>query len=225
MTFLGNQTIGELNDLLANWDPRMADLGNAFAQFSPQWVNSDPGTFEDWSNDWAALGDRWTAARSAAQTFLNETSILPASTTSAQGAYDSIMKAIRQNYPPDGAAIKKGDWDDLYQRLTAAMGHAPPITTVQPTATDFDQQVLAATQPLDVLGMITGQIAPPKPSTAPSTPTSGIGWAFVGIMAGIAGAFGGSVMGPPGAIAGAAVGGVLGYELKNKISASLPSWL
>jgi hypothetical protein len=219
VTVAGIQTTGELQDLLNNWVPRMQELGDAFAKFGPQWEAQDPAAFVDFSSDWAALNDRWTPALAAAQSVI-ASAILPASMSPAQVEYNGIMKALRQNYPPDGAAIKKGDWDDLYQRLTTAQGTPPAITTVQPTAVDLDLQALQETAPLDVIAKLTGQEAP-----TPSSPTSSLGWALVGILAGVAGAFGGSLAGPPGAIAGAMVGGVAGYSLKGKLASVLPSWL
>jgi hypothetical protein len=62
----------------------------------------------------------------------------------AQGTFDGIMKALKQGYPPDGAMVQKGDFDDLSDRLTAA-GKAPDYSQMpQPTATDVDLKVLNA---------------------------------------------------------------------------------
>jgi hypothetical protein len=226
------QTLGDLKDLMANWVPRMQELGQAYGDFSPQWSNSDPAAFEDFTKDWSQLQARWGPAQSNAQAFIDAGSILPDALVNAQIPYDMVMKAIRQNYPPDGATMQKGDWDDLYQRLSTAKGGLIPITTVQPTAMDLSGDIFKATAQLDVIAALTGQQASALGGLvgsggkqSPSTSTSGAGWAFVGILAGVAGAFGGSVLGPPGALAGAALGGALGYSLKTKIAASLPSWL
>ena len=222
MTIAGEQTIGEVKDLLNNWDPRMTQLRTSYDSFQPQWSGTDSGTAMAFDTDLSALEDRWTAARTDAESAISS-AVLPDAYSPAQSVYDELMKAIRQNYPPDGATIMKGDYDDLLQRLSSAQLAAgqtpPPVPTVQPVAVDADLEALKATQPLDVVAKLTGALAP-----TPSKPTTGAGWGFVGLLAGVGGAVVGSMAGPPGFLAGAVAGGAAGYALKNKIASLMPSW-
>lgn len=216
MTIAGEQTIGEVKDLLNNWDPRMTQLRTSYDSFQPQWSGTDSGTAMAFDTDLSALEDRWTAARTDAESAISS-AVLPDAYSPAQSVYDELMKAIRQNYPPDGATIMKGDYDDLLQRLSTAQlaaGQTQTATatqpTVQPVAVDVDLNVIKA--------------IPPPPGSAPPKPTTSVGWGFVGLAAGVGGAVVGSMAGPPGFLAGAVAGGAAGYALKNKIASLMPSW-
>ncbi len=178
-TVNGAQTIAEVQDLLKNWDARMADLGREVNAFSGQWRAADPTAFDDFDRDQAALSIRYNKASSDAKAVISDSSWnpMPASMIPAQGAFDNIMKAIRQCYPPDGCPTSKGDFDDLYNRLSAAKAAAslpPPVmTTIQPTAQDTDLKVFNATAPLDVIAPIVGDTAP-----KPGSPLAVFAWMY-----------------------------------------------
>lgn len=229
-TIGGKQTVAELKDLLALWNERMNLLQGAFTGFSARWMQADPNGFNDFMNDWVHLNERYQAAVTASNQDLSLAKInpLPEDAIVAQTSYDQLSKAMRQCYPPDGCPVQKGDWDDLYARYNAAAQQFGGSLVVdkppQPTAPDIDQQALATTAPLDVVGMITGQIAPPGGPPG-GTPTTGAGWLFVGVGAGIVGGLG-ATLGPYGFFGGAALGGLIAYEIKNKLSSFLPtSWI
>lgn len=173
----GQKSIADLKDLLANWDAGMASMGNSFAAFSPQWVNIDPAAMADWSNDWAALQDRYSKARADAQSAIDAStstlrdvlslgvSGLVGDQAGAQSQYDEVLTAIKQQQVDGGGTITKGDYDDLALRLTNAQkaASAPVFVqqVVQPTASDPGLAVFNATQGVDVIGALTGQFHSP----------------------------------------------------------------
>lgn len=137
----------------AQWAARMQQLSAAYATFSPTWVARDPKAFADWTNDWTGLQARYKAALDNQGFFtLNSTS------------YESLLKAMRQCYPPDGCPVTKGDWMDLFNRLTAATkvaGAAPPVDVAAhlvPQTTG--ERLFADTAKLDVIASMTGAQAP-----------------------------------------------------------------
>lgn len=175
----GVKSIADLKDLLANWDAGMSSMGNSFAAFSPQWVNIDPTSMADWSNDWAALQDRYGKARADAQSAidaststLREVLTLGASSlvgdqAGASDQYLEVLKAIKQSTTDvyGGGTVSKGDFDDLSSRLVNAQKSAGASTyvqqVVQPVAPDPGLAVLNATQGVDVIGGLTGQFHSP----------------------------------------------------------------
>lgn len=175
----GEKSIADLKDLLANWDAGMSSLGNSFAAFSPQWVNTDPAAMAAWSNDWAALQDRYGKARADAQGAIDAststlrevltlgTSSLVGDQAGASSQYLEVLKAIKQSTTSvdSGGTVSKGDYDDLATRLTNAQKSvgASVFTqqVVQPTATDPGLAVLNATQSVDVIGALKGQFHSP----------------------------------------------------------------
>ncbi len=135
--------------LKAQWAARMQALGSAFDAFSATWSARDPAAFTDWNRDWAALRARYASALANAGTFtLNSTS------------YESLAKAMRQCYPPDGCPVGKGDWSDLFDRLTAATkaaGAPPPQDVPAHLVPQTEGEALfAETAPLDVVASLTG---------------------------------------------------------------------
>ena len=158
----GMPTIAELQDQMALWAYRMAQLTQAYANYSPTWVGRDANGFVAWTNDWTGLQARYNAAASQAQSAVTASQFnpMPASTIPvAKSVYDALPHAMRASYPPDGGAVRKGDWKDLFDRLRAAGGSvvdSPP----QPTAADADIQVFAPTAPIDVTAQLTGGQAP-----------------------------------------------------------------
>lgn len=166
-TINGQQTIAELKDLLANWDPRMTDLQNAYNKIASQWAGSDAVSYAQWTSDFTALRGRYSQAQSSARTTIDLAAINPApnSTIPAQSAFDGVMKALKQGYPPDGAATRPGDYDDLYSRLQNAYrsvgAPAFSVTTVQPTAADVDLNALNILAPVDVIAPLVGDMHAP----------------------------------------------------------------
>lgn len=171
----GVQTVDELQFIMKSWAYRMQQLGQAYAAIATSWKAKDPTAQAGWLADWNALQARYNAAlgpANAAVTGAALSILRPNNMIPAQGEYDGLMKAMRQCYPPDGCAVRKGDFDDLNMRLQTAatsLGGAGPqyADQPQPTSTDFDQQLFAATAPIDVIAQVTGQQAggpiPPGP--------------------------------------------------------------
>lgn len=209
-TIAGQQTIAELQDLMNVYAGRMTNMTNAYASVSPAWSQKDSTGFVDFTNDWNALQSRYNAAQSAAHTAVVESIInpLPASAIPAQAEYDGLLKAFRQCAPPDGCPLTKGDWEDLFNRLTVATKlynvPAPVDNPPQPTATDVDQQAIANTSGIvpvakGILGVL--------PSGQSGGIMSQLQLVLMGVLAG-GGAVAGFMMGGP---LGAAIGGVLGF--------------
>jgi len=137
----------------AQWVARMKQLGDAYAAFSPTWAARDAKAFTDWTNDWTALQARYSAALANVGAFtMNSTS------------YDSLQKAMRQCYPPSSCPTAKGDWEDLFNRLTAAtkaVGAAPPKDVASHlVAQTTGEKLFADTAKLDVVASLTGAQAP-----------------------------------------------------------------
>lgn len=167
-TVNGEQSVAELQDIMASWDYRMKQLAQAYADFSPAWSQRDRAAFVDWTNDWQQLQNRYQAALSRAQSAVSSarwTIALPNSAIPAQAEYDGLAKAMRQCYPPDGCPVAKGDFMDLSNRLEAAGGKTDYSQMPQPTATDVERTALAASAPLDVVAQAGGLEAPKLPGT------------------------------------------------------------
>ena len=165
-TIAGAQTVAELQDLVNLWSTRMSQLTQAYADFSPTWVAKDAQGYEAWTNDWNALQARYQAALSNANSAITAAKInvfTPNNMIPAPTEYLALSKAMLQCYPPDGCPQAKGDWSDLFDRLTAAQKAAGTTMLVdappQPTATDVDLKVFAATAPVDPIAQLTGQQA------------------------------------------------------------------
>jgi len=136
----------------AHWATNMQRLGERYNTFSTKWAVRDPATFADWTNDWKALQARYAAALANAGTFtLNSTS------------YNALMKAMRQCFPPSSCPTSKGDWEDLFLRLTTATraaGEAPPTDDpAHLVGQTFGEKLFADTAPLDFTASATGEQA------------------------------------------------------------------
>jgi hypothetical protein len=159
----GQMSVTDLNDIRALWAKRMQQLSADFIPTGPKWQARDSAAFTDWKADYVRLQNRYNTALASVKSAGSWTP-LPDSMSPAQSEYDTLSRAMAQNYPPDGAPRAKGDWSDLFARLDAArvavgLSHsidAPP----QPTGQDFDVQVLKATAPLDIIAQATGAEAP-----------------------------------------------------------------
>jgi hypothetical protein len=209
-TPLGEKSVADLQNVLTNSDTKMKGLAQAYADFSPTWVNRDRQAFVDWTNDWSALQSRYQAAADKANTAITlaKLTITPNSMIPAQAEYDGIAKALRQSYPPDGGPQTKGDYQDLYDRLSAARGANVAIAPmVQPTATDWQQAAYAATAPVDIVAQATGEEAPKL--HLPTLPTGYLAGAEELLVGG--GLVGGFLVGAR--VLGVALGGPLGALL------------
>lgn len=150
----------DLKDAIVNWQKRMGDLAANYAKLTPTWSVQDPAGFADWTNDWKVLQSRYAPALAAAQDVANSTF-----GWGTDAAFDTLAKAMRVSYPPDGGPVSKGDYDDLYARLATAarsVGNVPLQSTplTQPTGTDLGMAFFKATAPLDIVASATGQQAP-----------------------------------------------------------------
>lgn len=162
-TVAGQQSIAELLDLMNIWAAKMSQLGQSYGSLSPAWVAKDPAAFTDWTNDWNTLQSRYASALSSANSAVTLSKLnvfTPNSLIPAQPQYDALLKALLACAPPDGCPYVKGDFDDLFKRLSAVaitLG-APAVTQnlPQPTATDVDGNLFAATAPVDVVAQVTG---------------------------------------------------------------------
>lgn len=162
-TAAGVESIADVLDLINLWDYRIQQLGNSFAAQGPMWVAKDPAGFADWSNDWANLQARYSAARSSAERTVSLAHLnpLPNSEIGAQSDYDAIMKSVVQAYTgPGGMPNTKGDWADLVARLRAA-GGAVEDNPPQPTAPDNAQAVLTSTQSVSLFDKLGGNVYSP----------------------------------------------------------------
>lgn len=130
-TFLGQQTVAELEDLITAHD-------NSFQQLD-HYFSTTPTSDSDLLNDYAALKARYAAARADAEIVItaNNFVFIPASATPAQSQYDEILKALKQSYPD--LIVEKGDLQDIVNRSGINMQALP-----QPKATDIDQKTYVA---------------------------------------------------------------------------------
>ena len=129
------------------WAERMRRLGAAYDAFASTWSTRDPQAFADWTHDWAALQARYAAALANAGMFtLNSTS------------YNALMKAMRACFPPSSCSTTKGDWEDLFNRLTAAGGH-PQDVAGHLVAQTGGEKLFADTAKFDVIASATGEQA------------------------------------------------------------------
>jgi hypothetical protein len=162
-------SVAELKDLLTAKDYDLTQMGDHYAAFSPTWVNSDNATFLAWTNDWNALNTAYAAAKSDAQTIIDEAEFIIGSdaTISADSQYRAVLSALNstwaQNTPAPGSII------DLEARLATASGQATDYSTQpQPTpGTDADLDALNAVSPYDVIGGAGGGTNVTQPTTWP----------------------------------------------------------
>jgi len=149
---------GDLSQAIRATDQRIAQLGKAFGDYSGAWAKKDPGGFADFSNDWMALLARYGAAKASAQSI--GTGLVTGLTggLSSGGAVDRIYASIKQ-VP---GKVSRGDFDDLVERLRA-QGVKIDVVLPQPGPSALDK-FYAATAPLDLLSMGTGEQQPKGPA-------------------------------------------------------------
>lgn len=229
LTPLNEQSIADLQDLMASWSYRMAQLSQAYGAFAPTWAARDVAALADWGDDFQRLQARYTAAMANAQSAVDAAKwaiATPNYMITGQAPYDALAKAMRQCYPPDGCPIAKGDFDDLDRRLTAARGQQTDYSQIpQPKAVDVSQKILNVTAPVDVVAHATGQLAPYGSGSPPPSgpkPGSPAHYVFMGLSlgaGGLAGLKAGTIIGLPFAgLIGLGLGLLGGFGLFELIS-------
>lgn len=223
-TALGAKSIADLLDQINLWTTRMGQLSQGYANVSPAWVAHDQAGYIDFTNDYNALQKRWAGALAAANSAVSAAKLVPFVSNAeinGQTPWDGIAKAMTVCYPPDGCPQRKGDWGDLFDRLTAAQRSlAQPVTVdvaPQPTAPDIQLQIFAATAPIDAGAQLAGkQVTGPLPSfltgllkpPAPGAPAT-YPWALLGVSASVGGILGASVLGLTGGLVGVVAGAAI----------------
>lgn len=165
-TVAGQQTVAEVKDLFNLWDTRMSQMTDGYNKIKSQWMTVNASEHSDWLADFNNLQNRYNKAKGDAQKAISDSgwNPLPDSMIPMQDGYDNISKAMRQNYPPDGATVQKGDWIDLFDRLNKAgseianyksssggQGSLVVDNPPQPTAPDADLQIIQKTDPVAVI--------------------------------------------------------------------------
>jgi hypothetical protein len=138
----GQKSLADVQDLLTSVRYRMQQMAAALGQVNPALVK-DPTAFAALMVDAGNLKTRVSRADANASLYLSAPNALPATYSPAQGAYDGLLKAIRQNAPPDGAPLKRGDYDDVINRIKQIGGVSVDLSQMpQPRAKDPDRTFL-----------------------------------------------------------------------------------
>jgi hypothetical protein len=140
----GQKSLADVQDLVSSIQYRMAQMRTALGQINPLQVK-DQTKFAALMVDAGNLQTRVTAALSSASEAVSRSAytLLPASYTPAQQSYDRLMKAIKQGYPPDGAQVQRGDYDDVVNRIKQIGNVAVDLSRMpQPKAPDPDLSLL-----------------------------------------------------------------------------------
>lgn len=164
MTFLNQETVDELRDLVSAKDYTVKQIQAARDAF----VWTGPAA-DDWDRDWSALKLRYNAARVLAESAFTRAKMAVGvrdSLIPAPVEYDAILKAIRKT---EGVETK-GDLQELATRLGRAGARVDFSKTPQPKAVDVDLQVYKAAD----------TVLPPAPSKNP-WPWIGGGLALAGL--------------------------------------------
>jgi hypothetical protein len=146
----GQKSLADVQDLLASIEYRMVQLRTALGQVDPSKVK-DHTKFAELLVDAGNLQTRVTRAIDSAKSTISggAFTMLPASYTPMQAPFDRLMQAIKQGYPPDGAQVRRGDYDDVVNRIKQIGGVAVDNSQVpQPRAADPDRRFIVSTAPL-----------------------------------------------------------------------------
>jgi hypothetical protein len=145
---LGQKSVADLQDLLTSVRYRMSQMTLTLGQIDPSKVK-DPKAFAALVLDVGNLKNRVTQADSNATNVIASVPSTVASVTPAQGAYDKLVKAIKQGYPPASAQIQRGDYDDVVNRIKQIGGVAVDLSNIpQPRAPSPDQRFMQYTTPV-----------------------------------------------------------------------------
>jgi hypothetical protein len=137
----GHKSAADLQDFLASIRYRMTQMAAALGKVNPVAVK-DPTAFAALMVDAGNLKTRVSRADANATQFLSAI-VTPLAYTPAQDPYDALLKSIRQNAPPDGAPLKRGDLDDVINRIKQVGGVAVDLSQMpQPQAHDVDRTII-----------------------------------------------------------------------------------
>jgi hypothetical protein len=163
MTFLGHHALGELRDWLAAIDYEAGQIGSAYAAFAPTWQAQDPVAHRAWLGDWQSLQSRYGVARAKAQSAIGHARWevgVPDSMIPVEDEWQGVLHALSKTPGATGT----GDFQDLYNRLTAAQGRPVDMSKLpQPTAADADLTAYKAADTVIRAGeAVARQITPSK---------------------------------------------------------------
>ena len=143
----GHKSAADLQDFLTSVRYRIQQMAAALGQVNPALVK-DPKAFAALMVDAGNLKTRVSQADANATKFLGAI-VTPPAYTPAQDPYDALLRAIRQNAPPDGAPLKRGDLDDVINRIKQVGGVSVDLSQMpQPRAVDPDRTFVTTTAPI-----------------------------------------------------------------------------
>jgi len=143
---LGQYSIGDLDDLLKAKSYDIGRLQTLWTQLQGPWLSVDQIAANDWQADWNLFSTKWNNAASTASAIVSDAKATqaPIALMPANDIYLSLLHILKQK---DGV-ISKGDYDDLFQRLSAAnlqlsnMGDFSNWNTPQAQNTDADIDIM-----------------------------------------------------------------------------------
>lgn len=148
---LGQKSLADLQDLLTSVRYRMNQMAFALGAIDPSKVK-DPRALAALFVDVGNLKNRVNTADTNASAAIIAASWNPMvilAATPAQGAYDALVKSIKQGYPPAAAQIQRGDYDDVVNRIKQIGGVAVDLSQMpQPRAADPDLRFMQQTTPI-----------------------------------------------------------------------------
>ena len=147
----GMKSLADVQDLLTSVRYRMTQLASALGQVNPL-TAKDPAKFAALMVDAGNLKTRVSRADANASSALSYAGVggpIMLASIPAQSVYDALVKAMKQGYPPDGAQVQRGDYDDVVNRIRQIGGVTVDLSQVpQPKAADPDRAFINATTPV-----------------------------------------------------------------------------
>jgi hypothetical protein len=137
----GQKSVADVSDLLTSIRYRMQQMASALGQIDPTRVK-DQSKLAALMVDAGNLKTRVSKAETSASAAIANTPAVSASIVPAQRYFDDLMRAIKQGYPPDGAQVRRGDLDDVINRVQQMGARVDLSQMPQPRAVDRDRQVL-----------------------------------------------------------------------------------
>lgn len=127
MTFLGSPSREDRIHYAKTYDEAIRVMSNKLSQISRGWERENKTEYNEFVNDFHTMRERWNVARGA---FNISTGDPPAS-------YERMRRAVRKNLE---GAYQKGDYQDLYNRLSEKAGGFG--YSIEPMPRDFDLVVI-----------------------------------------------------------------------------------
>jgi hypothetical protein len=163
VTVLGHHSIGELKDWLSAVDYETGQIAVAYTSFASAWQAQDAATHKDWATDWKSFQARYGAARAKARSVIARSRLevgIPESLLPVEDEWQGVLHALAAN----PGTVAKGDFQDLYNRLTAAQGKPVDMSKMpQPTAPDADLNAYGAVDSIIREGeAVVGQVTPSR---------------------------------------------------------------